>query len=241
MGELAEPLRSRIWTAIHDAPTGGLVLISGYRDDGRQWDLRHDRCPGRECDPACRGNPVTALPGRSNHGRRKAADMGGRALGWLITNRAAYGLGLTVRSENWHFEAEGTDSRTGRRIGAPTVRIIPYGQQPQRTPASSPIPTTKEHPLMALTDAEQTELLNIARELRGTAARKAVAVRSKTDGRVWIVSDAGRWWCHTRTALDLLLYVGQIQPIGTDGPAPVDQSWLDGIMEIDPPEGAASL
>jgi hypothetical protein len=135
IGELAEPLRSRIHTMVQDAPTQGLVLVSGFRDPGRQWDLRHDRCPGRECDKTCKGFPTTAVPatlvdgewvGGSLHQHRRAADMGGRELDWMIEHRAEYGLGLTVPSENWHFEAEGTDVRTGRRIPAPTRRIIPW-------------------------------------------------------------------------------------------------------------------
>ena len=140
VGELAEPLRSRIATAIGDCPHG-LVLMSGYRDPGRQWDLRHERCPGRECDRSCRGYPVTAVPYASRHQTREAADMGGTGLSWLIARRAAYGLGLTVRSENWHFEAAGVDTRTGRRIGAPPVPIRPYSTGPTTPAPITPTPT----------------------------------------------------------------------------------------------------
>lgn len=142
IGELDQVLRDRIWTAIVDCPLP-LILVSGYRDSGRQWDLRHDRCPGRECSTSCKGYPVTARPGTSKHEKRKAADMGGQGLSWLISNRARYGLGLTVRSEDWHFEAEGIDSRTGRRIGNPTVRILRYGggQVSQPSKPSQPAPS----------------------------------------------------------------------------------------------------
>lgn len=127
VAELAEPLRSRIAQAITDAPGRGLVLVSGYRDSGRQWDLRHERCPGRECSTACKGYPVTARPGTSKHEKRLAADMGGAALSWLIAHREAYGLALTVASENWHFEAGARDTRTGRVHNRPTVAIRPFG------------------------------------------------------------------------------------------------------------------
>lgn len=195
VGELAEPLRSRIYTAMQDAPTRGLVAVSLYRDPGRQWDLRHQRCRGRECDPACKGYPVTAVPaqlingqwvGGSKHQHRKAADMGGRDLDWLIANRARYGLGLTVRSEDWHFEAEGTDSRTGRKIGAPTVRILPY-------PGTSRPPTTTEEFTMdaeakaAFADIKkrldaQDNAIEAARNGITVTAGKVDSVGKKVDG-----------------------------------------------------------
>ena len=117
MGQLAEPLRSRLATLMADL--GGLVLVSGYRDAGRQWDLRRERCPGRECSRSCKGYPTTALPGSSNHQRRTAADIGGRNL--LAAGKAAraYGLHLPVRGENWHFEAAPWQ---------PTKTIRPFGQ-----------------------------------------------------------------------------------------------------------------
>lgn len=173
VGELAEPLRSRIAQAIADAPGKGLVLVSGFRDPGRQWDLRHQRCPGRECDKRCKGYPVTAVPYASKHQTREAADMGGRALDWLIANRERYGLALTVSSENWHFEADRRDVRTGRVHNRPTVPIAPYGQagkpQPNPNPAPQPPPPEPETFMAALTDQEQKELLAAARSANKNA------------------------------------------------------------------------
>ena len=120
VAELASPLRERVAQLIHDAPTGGLVLISGRRTPWQQWLLRHQRCPGQECDPACVGNPRTALPGRSQHQRGLAADLGGRELTWARHRAGAYGLHLPVAGEPWHFEAT---TRT------PTV---PIGQVPHQ-------------------------------------------------------------------------------------------------------------
>lgn len=118
IGQLAEPLRSRLATMMADL--GGLVLVSGYRDAGRQWDLRRERCPGRECSRSCKGYPTTALPGSSNHQRRTAADIGGRNLAAANRVKAAYGLHTPVPGEPWHFEAHGT----------PTRKIRPYGGTP---------------------------------------------------------------------------------------------------------------
>jgi len=126
LGQLAEPLRSRLATMMADL--GGLVLVSGYRDAGRQWDLRRERCPGRECSKACKGYPTTALPGASNHQRRTAADIGGRNLAAAGRAARSYGLHLPVRGENWHFEAA---------PWAPTKAIRPYGQ-PAQAPAVDP-------------------------------------------------------------------------------------------------------
>lgn len=120
IGELAEPLRSRVAKMINDAPTHGLILISGKRTDYQQWLLRHERCPGQECDSACKGHPTTALPGHSNHrnldAQHCAADLGGRDLDWAGRNEARYGLNRPVSGEKWHFEPNGN----------PTVPIPPW-------------------------------------------------------------------------------------------------------------------
>ena len=115
MAQLAEPLRSRLATMMADL--GGLVLVSGYRDAGRQWDLRRERCPGRECSRSCKGYPTTALPGSSNHQRRTAGDIGGRNLDAANRVKAAYGLHTPVPGEPWHFEAT---------TKAPTRKIRPF-------------------------------------------------------------------------------------------------------------------
>jgi hypothetical protein len=121
VGELAEPLRSRIHTLILDAPRHGLILISGRRTPYQQWLLRHARCPGQECDPSCQGVPTTALPGRSKHQTGEAADMGGIDLDWARSQDNFYGVSSdVVPREPWHFEARGT----------PTVRIIRWGTPP---------------------------------------------------------------------------------------------------------------
>lgn len=118
IGELAEPLRSRIWTVVQDAPNHGLVLVSGRRSPWQQYLLRAERVgQARAFDRDYPGNPRTAIPYSSHHQTGTAADMGGTALSWLVANERRYGLARTVSSERWHFEASGT----------PTTRILPYG------------------------------------------------------------------------------------------------------------------
>lgn len=101
-----------------------LVLVSGTRTPFQQWMLRHDRCPGRECDPACKGHPTTALPGKSHHENNGpnhcAADLGGPGLSWVHTVANDYAIHFPVPGEDWHIEPI-----PGRK---PTVAIIPWAQ-----------------------------------------------------------------------------------------------------------------
>lgn len=130
LGELDDQLLDRIWTMIQYAPSKGLVCVSGYRDPGRQWDLRRGRCPGRECNRACKGNPTTAVPYASNHGKRKAVDLGGRDLDWAWRNAHRFGLHTPVRGEKWHFEVAG-------RCQVPIIR---YPGRRWHHPATPPMP-----------------------------------------------------------------------------------------------------
>ena len=100
------------------------MLVSGFRDPGRQWDVRNARYPGRECDRGCRDKPLTALPGRPNHQRRTAADIGGRTLAWATRNKSQYGLATPVRGEPWPFESAGRPSVTIRSIGGAAPRAL---------------------------------------------------------------------------------------------------------------------
>jgi hypothetical protein len=117
VGELVEPLRSRIYTAMQDAPGHGLVLVSGHRSPWQQYLLRVGRVGARNAfNRNFPGYPRTAIPYSSQHQKGLAADEGGTALEWLYEHRKEYGLAKTVSSELWHYEA----------VGIPTRRIIPY-------------------------------------------------------------------------------------------------------------------
>ncbi len=123
-GAIAEPLRSRLWTGKVRARAEGKVigLTSGARSAGQQWDLRHGRVPaGQECNPAYKGSPTTAIPGRSRHENTGpdhcAADMSG-ALSWLHQHAADLGIEFPVPGEAWHAQPAKK---------APRWPIIPYG------------------------------------------------------------------------------------------------------------------
>ena len=129
-GQLANPLRDRLWTMCEDF---GLVPISLYRDPGRQWDLRHERVPGHECDSRYKGHPTTAVPatfnpatgqweGGSLHQHRQAGDVDGWRLHEALAVCIEYGLCAPVRGENWHYQTHPTakPTRPIRRYPGPT-------------------------------------------------------------------------------------------------------------------------
>lgn len=141
--QLAEPLRTRIRALIADCPhRGELGLVSGFRDPGRQWDLRAERVgPAKAYVSPPTGKPVTGVPARwngtawvggSQHQHGRAADLGGteRAERWARDNRERYGLALTVPSEDWHYEADRRDVRTGRVHNKPTALTDPPPTDP---------------------------------------------------------------------------------------------------------------
>lgn len=100
--QLAEPLRSAVlWLMAN----GAVTLTSGRRSTAQQIELRiaHGCGGGDLYNRACKGSPVTAVPGTSKHETGKAADLGGD-LGFVEANAARLGIGRTVPSENWHYE-----------------------------------------------------------------------------------------------------------------------------------------
>lgn len=72
--------------------------------------------------------------------------------------------------------------------------------------------------------------------IRDQMAKKPVALRSKKDGRVWIVDGDSRWHVPDRETLDVLIWVGQVQGFGSKGPAEVTEDVLDGIPIVDAPK-----
>lgn len=136
-GEIAQPLRDRAWTMAQDY---GLYLVSGYRDPGRQWDLRHERVPGHECDNAYKGSPVTAVPaqfingewvGGSRHQHREAVDLGGARLDDARKVCESYGLIDNVPSEAWHYQTGGAPSRPIRTYPGPSYDDPPTPPTPK--------------------------------------------------------------------------------------------------------------
>lgn len=68
-------------------------------------------------------------------------------------------------------------------------------------------------------------------QLLVSTPKKAAPVRGP-DGRVWIVTESGRWHVPDAETLDTLIYLGQVHGYGSGGVAKVDGGFLDGIPII---------
>lgn len=91
------------------AASGGRITItSGYRSPERQQQL-WDQALRKYGNPEIADNWV-ARPGKSNHGRGIAADLGfadAAAREWAHANAARFGLHFPMGWEPWHIEPVG--------------------------------------------------------------------------------------------------------------------------------------
>jgi D-alanyl-D-alanine carboxypeptidase len=87
--------------ALVKASNGRLSITSGYRSADYQAKLYADAVKKYGSEAAAR--KWVAPPGKSNHGRGTAADIGGD-LAWAHANAAKYGLHFPMSWENWHIE-----------------------------------------------------------------------------------------------------------------------------------------
>lgn len=106
-GDLNGDFSSRLQQLI--AASGGRISItSGYRSPERQQQL-WQAALAKYGDPEIADNWV-ARPGKSNHGRGIAADLGFADAGarqWAHANAARYGLHFPMEWEPWHVEPTG--------------------------------------------------------------------------------------------------------------------------------------
>ncbi len=100
---MVEPTRSAVlaWPA---AGGGAFTPPSVCRSTAKQAQLRIDNgCPDVYDSPASSCRVPTAIPGTSKHERGEAIDIqGDKVLARTLAPR--FGLALTVRGEDWHFE-----------------------------------------------------------------------------------------------------------------------------------------
>ncbi|MFI0843975.1 tape measure protein [Mesorhizobium sp. IMUNJ 23232] len=103
------------------APGGGITINSGYRSFQRQAELWQAALIKYGSPEAAR--KWVAPPGRSNHNRGGAADLGfssSAVATWAHANAADYGLNFRLGNEPWHIESAGgsrgiTDAWAGMR------------------------------------------------------------------------------------------------------------------------------
>lgn len=117
VGKLSTEFGARWQRMANAAAADGIVLTGwGYRSNQRQFELRGiNGCRGREYDRSCKGSPLTAIPGRSNHEKGAAVDVttGGRAIRttdpefrWLVANAARFQI-YNLPAEPWHWSIDG--------------------------------------------------------------------------------------------------------------------------------------
>lgn len=96
-------LQSRILSLI-GASGGRVWLVSGFRSEERQAALWRDAVAKYGSESAAR--KWVAPPGKSNHNRGQAVDIGGtdEGMAWARQNLARYGLWQPMSHEPWHFE-----------------------------------------------------------------------------------------------------------------------------------------
>jgi hypothetical protein len=87
--------------ALIKASGGKLSITSGYRSADYQAKLYAEAVKKYGSEAAAR--KWVAPPGKSNHGRGIAADIGGD-LSWARANAAKFGLHFPMSWENWHIE-----------------------------------------------------------------------------------------------------------------------------------------
>jgi len=102
---LQQEFASRLAAFAAAAPGGGITINSGYRSPERQAELYAAALKKYGSEAAAR--KWVAPPGKSNHNRGAAADLGYAnpdVEKWAHANAAQYGLNYRMGHEPWHIE-----------------------------------------------------------------------------------------------------------------------------------------
>lgn len=103
-GGLNPALQAAINRMMKEAP-GSIRINSGYRSPKRQAELYAAAIKKYGSEKAAR--KWVAPPGKSNHGRGVAVDLGfgnAQIRSWVHANAARYGLHFPMKHEPWHAE-----------------------------------------------------------------------------------------------------------------------------------------
>lgn len=124
----------------------------------------------------------------------------------------------------WQYSTAGNLDRNVAK-NALYPKLLRTGQP---TPPDTPGDLVMDAQVKAQFDALSKQLQTIL----DTQPKKAAPVRGP-DGKVWIITDAGRWHVPDTETLDSLIFLGQVHGYGSSGVAKVSDDFLDGIPVID--------
>lgn len=162
---------------------------------------------------------------------------------WVARYPNAYKDGALPADDVWTAPAHPWDAATiwqfstFQRLDRNLVDAAAYPALLSTATPPLPNPDTGDFTMDADAKARFDHLEQQVQTLLDTTAKKAVALRSKKDGKVWIVTDEGRWHVPDMETLNVLIYVGQVHGLGTDGKvAEVTEAQLDGIPVLAGPK-----
>lgn len=96
-------------TALINASGGRVTIVSGYRSPEKQAGMYAAAVKKYGSEAAARR--WVAPPGKSNHGKGIAADLGGD-IAWAHAHAAEFGLYFPMAWEDWHIEPLGSRDGT---------------------------------------------------------------------------------------------------------------------------------
>lgn len=125
--------------ALVAASGGRLKIKSGYRSTARQSALWNAALA--EYGSAAKARKWVAPPGKSNHEKGQAADLGGD-LKWAHANAARFGLHFPMKHEAWHVEPVGLRGAKAGHTPAPAGHSADdghaHGAAPTATATAAP-------------------------------------------------------------------------------------------------------
>ena len=140
---LEAEFRKRI-DALIAASGGKVYLVSGYRSPERQAQLW--AAAVKKYGSAAAARKWVAPPGKSNHGRGIAVDLGGD-LALAAKLAAQHGLARPMRHEPWHFEPSGARAKSD-----PEAYTTPP-DDPRHTHYGTPVEEDNTHDPVAVGNA----------------------------------------------------------------------------------------
>jgi hypothetical protein len=174
------------------ASGGRLSVYSGYRSVETQQQLWEEAVATYGAENA---NMWVAPPGKSNHNRGMAADIGYEtedAMAWAHANAAKFGLEFPMEWEPWHIEPAGLRDGTFGEVDFESYTVPPTGY------LSATDPNRRADPGFALgvinsmlLQPKRNSLLGpVANSMAGTV-RNSMAGKNPTPGMIETAASTG--------------------------------------------------